>query len=109
MGSMLETDSDRLTLTLEDALEALRAHLPEISQRYGVKSLGVFGSVVRGEQGERSDLDILVEFASAPTFFRFIKMENYLSDLLGVRVDLVMRSALKPRIGERVLSEVVPV
>jgi predicted nucleotidyltransferase len=64
---------------------------------------------VRGEQEGRSDLDILVEFQSPPTFFRFIEMEDYLSQLLGVRVDLVMKSALKPRIGERVLSEVVSV
>jgi len=106
---MLETDSDQLTLTLEDALHTLRAHLPEICQRYGVKSLGVFGSVVRGEQKARSDLDILVEFTSAPTFFRFVEMEDFLSQLLGARVDLVMKSALKLRIGERVLSEVVSV
>ena len=106
---MQETDSAKLTVTLEDALHTLRAHLPEIYQRYDVKSLGIFGSFVRGEQEGRSDLDILVEFQSPPTFFRFIEMEDYLSQLLGVRVDLVMKSALKPRIGERVLSEVVPV
>lgn len=106
---MLETDSDRLILTLEDALETLRAQLPEINQRYGVKFLGIFGSFVRGEQEGKSDLDILVEFTSAPTFFQFVEMEDYLSQLLGVRVDLVMKSALKPRIGERVLSEVVSV
>ncbi len=106
---MREGDSDRLSFTLEDALQTLRAHLPEINQRYGVKFLGIFGSLVRGEQEGRSDLDILVEFQSSPTFFRFIEMEDYLSQLLGVRVDLVMKSALKPRIGERILSEVVPV
>ncbi len=102
-------DSDRLSFTLEDALQTLRAHLPEIYRHYNVKSLGIFGSFVRGEQEARSDLDILVEFTSAPTFFEFVEMEDYLSQLLGARVDLVMRSALKPRIGERVLSEVVSV
>ena len=106
---MQETDSAKLSVTLEDALHTLRAHLPEICQRYDVRSLGVFGSVVRGEQEGRSDLDILVEFTSAPTFFRFVEMEDFLSDLLGVRVDLVMKSALRPHIGKRVLSEVVPV
>ena len=106
---MQEGDSDRSNFTLEDALETLRAQLPEINQRYGVKFLGIFGSFVRGEQEGRSDLDILVEFTSAPTFFRFVEMEDFLSDLLGVRVDLVMRSALRPHIGKRVLSEVVPV
>ena len=106
---MQEMDSTKLSVTVESALHTLRAHLPEIYQRYHVKSLGVFGSVVRGEQEEESDLDILVEFTSTPTFFQFVEMEDYLSQLLGVRVDLVMRSALKPRIGERVLSEVVSV
>jgi len=106
---MQEGDSDRLSFTLEDALQTLRAHLPDIYRHYNVKSLGIFGSFVRGEQEGRSDLDILVEFTSAPTFFQFVEMEDYLSQLLGARVDLVMRSALKPRIGERVLSEVVSV
>jgi predicted nucleotidyltransferase len=54
---MQETDSARFSATLEDVLQSLRVHLPEIYQRYNVKSLGVFGSVVRGEQEEKSDLD----------------------------------------------------
>ena len=106
---MQETDSAKLSVTLEDALHTLRAHLPEIYQRYDVRSLGIFGSFVRGEQEGRSDLDVLVEFVSPPTFFQFVEMEDYMSQLLGVRVDLVMRSALRPHIGKRVLSEVVPV
>ena len=48
-----------------------------------------------------------MELSDAPGLFGFIEMEQYLSDLLGVRVDLVMKSALKPRIGKRILSEVV--
>ncbi len=104
---MRKGDSNRNGVILNEALRILRAHLPELQHRYGVKSLGIFGSVVRGEQGGSSDLDVLVEFTSPPTFFQFIEMEDYLGQLLGVRVDLVMKSALKPRIGERVLSEVV--
>ncbi|MDZ7292191.1 MAG: nucleotidyltransferase family protein [candidate division KSB1 bacterium] len=87
----------------------LRQHLPEICERYKVKSLGVFGSYVRNEQKKGSDLDVLVEFDRAPTFFEFIDLEDHLSNLLGVKVDLVMKSALKPAIGQRILSEVVPV
>jgi len=59
--------------------------------------------------GTRSDLDILIDFAQAPTFFQFIEIEDHLSALLGVKVDLVMKSALKPRIGERILQEVVSI
>jgi len=98
-----------MQVDLEEIRRALRAHLPELRERYGVKSLGLFGSYVRGEEGPRSDLDILVEFERAPTFFRFIELEDELSQLLGLKVDLVMKSALKPRIGERILAEVIQI
>lgn len=87
----------------------LRDHMPELETRYGVKSLGVFGSYVRSEQGEGSDLDVLVEFHELPSLFEFIRLEDYLGELLGVQIDLVMRSALKPRIGTYILEELVPV
>jgi uncharacterized protein len=95
--------------TAEEILAILRVELPEMRQRHGVRSLGLFGSVVRREARSNSDVDILVEFERAPTFFQFVALEDDLSKLLGARVDLVMKSALKPRIGERILSEVLPV
>jgi hypothetical protein len=84
----------------------LRQHLPLLRERYGVQSLGLFGSYVRGEAGPKSDLDLLVRFSRTPGLIRFVELENYLSDLLGLRVDLVMPEALKPNIGQRVLAEV---
>ena len=66
-------------------------------------------SYVKGKQTKDSDLDLLVEFYETPGLLRFIAMENYLSDMLGVKVDLVMKDALKPAIGKRILAEVVPV
>ncbi|MBI4493812.1 MAG: nucleotidyltransferase family protein [Chloroflexi bacterium] len=95
--------------TLEEVLGTLRAHLPELGERYAVKKLGVFGSYVRGQQRKRSDIDILVEFERAPTLFEFVDLQQHLGALLGVKVDLVMKSALRPAIGERILAEVVPV
>ena len=94
---------------LDKYTSAIREQLPELRQRFKVKSLGVFGSYVKGKQTEDSDLDLLVEFYETPGLLRFIAMENYLSDLLGVKVDLVMKDALKPAIGKRILAEVVPV
>lgn len=94
---------------LNDYLNELRAHMPELAQRYKVKSLGVFGSYVRGEQRKRSDLDVLVEFHEPPSLLKFIEMENYLSDQLGVKIDLVMKDSLKPAIGRNILREVVSV
>ncbi|WP_342765366.1 nucleotidyltransferase family protein [uncultured Methanomethylovorans sp.] len=68
--------------------------------------MGLFGSYVRGENTPESDLDVLVEFSRTPTIFRFVHLENHLSDSLGVKVDLVMKSALKPNIGKQILNEV---
>jgi uncharacterized protein len=94
---------------LEQLVAALTALLPELRERYGVIGLGVFGSYVRGEQTANSDLDLLVEFDPAVRFglLTYCELENALSDRLAVKVDLVMKTALKPRIGERILQEVV--
>ena len=94
---------------LSRLIEILRRNLPEITERYKIRSLGLFGSYVRAEQRRKSDLDILVEFHEAPSLLKFLELENRLSDLLGVKVDLVMKTALKPGIGQRILEEVVPV
>lgn len=90
-------------------LIVLRKHLPALAAQYRIKSLGLFGSYVRKEQKPMSDLDILVEFNEAPSLFEFIRLEHQLSALLGVKVDLVMKDALKPAIGKRILREVVPI
>ena len=86
--------------------EKLREQLPFLAVTYHVKSLGLFGSYVRKEQQDQSDLDILIEFHETPSLLKFIELENLLSDMLGVKVDLVMKDSLKPRIGQRILKEV---
>ncbi len=92
-------------------IHALQAHLPELRQAYGVRTLGVFGSHVRGEARADSDLDVLIEFDEQRpvSLFQFVELENRLSDLLGLRVDLVEKATLKPVIGRHILAEVVPV
>jgi predicted nucleotidyltransferase len=96
--------------TLSLLLDRLRALLPDLRVRYGVRSLGVFGSYVRLEQGPDSDLDLLVEFDDRPiSLFDFVRLENEVSDALALKVDLVEARALKPHIGQRILAEVVPV
>lgn len=74
-----------------------------------VKSLGIFGSYVRKEAKKSSDLDVLVEFHQAPSLLQFIRMEDELSEKLGIKVDLVMKKALKTHIGRRIMAEVIPV
>jgi predicted nucleotidyltransferase len=92
---------------LEEILTALRQHLPQLRDQYRVSSLGVFGSYARAEQGKRSDLDVLVEFEEAPTLLKLAALQRHLSELVGVKVDLVLKRSLKPAIGEVVLSEAV--
>jgi predicted nucleotidyltransferase len=87
----------------------LRKELPTLAARFGVASLGLFGSFVRRENRPGSDLDVLVSFVDPPGLFGFVELENHLSDLLGVKVDLVMREAMKPHLGQRVLAEIVAV
>ena len=102
---MVETKA----LNLERITNILKEHKEELKEKYGVKEIGIFGSYVKGEYKEKSDLDILVEFEEDAKIglLRFVNMENRLSELIGVKVDLVEKSALKPRIGRHILKEVV--
>ena len=90
---------------LDNIITKLQAELPKIKSQYNVTTLEVFGSYVRHEEKTNSDLDILVSFSKAPSLFKFIELEDYLSEILGVKVDLVMKSSLKPNIGRRIISE----
>ncbi len=79
----------------------------EILDKFAVKEMGIFGSTLTDEQSKNSDIDILVEFSRPVGFVHFMRLENYLSDLLQVKVDLVTKYALKPFIGEIILQEVI--
>lgn len=74
-----------------------------------MRSFGLFGSYVHGAARQASDIDLLVEFNRLPCFLRSIELEQHLSDLFGVKVELGMKEALKPSIGRRILSDVVPI
>jgi predicted nucleotidyltransferase len=94
---------------IKDVRQKIRNLKPIIRERYKVRTIGVFGSYVRGEAKEKSDLDVLVEFSEPISLLKFVELENFLSDSIGVKVDLVMKNALKPRIGKHILEEVVAV
>jgi len=93
----------------ERLVRILRDRMPELKDRYKVTSMGLFGSYVRQAQRKKSDLDLLVEFQEPPSLLTFLRLECDLSDLLGLKVDLVMKDALRPTIARRILSELVPV
>jgi len=85
----------------------IQSHKPELAEKYGVSEIGIFGSVVRGEAREDSDVDVLVEFDKPIGLIKFIGLEFLLQELLCVtKVDLVSRKALKPYIGQHILKEV---
>jgi uncharacterized protein len=93
--------------TLNEITEVLRAHSDEVKAHYHVKELGVFGSVVRGEQRKRSDIDILVKYEELPDLLEFIALERYLRKLLKKKVDLVEKDGIRPELREKILREVV--
>ena len=93
--------------TKEEILKILKDELPYLRNKFNVKSIGLFGSYVRDEQKDKSDVDILVEFSKPIGFFKFMELEEYLSKKLGVKVDLVTPDALKPMIKQQVMREVV--
>jgi len=97
------------TPSLKKILETLHQQIPLLAEHYGVERLEVFGSYVRDQQKKDSDLDILITYREVPTLLSFIALENYLSDTLGIKVDLVMKDSLKPKIGQRILREAIPV
>lgn len=88
--------------------QILQAQKPYLYQKYGVTEIGVFGSYVRGEQKADSDLDILVSLTDPPriSLLGLVGLQHYLSDLLGVKVDVALKGNLKKRIGRRILQEV---
>lgn len=89
--------------------DRLHQELPRLEEKYSVASLELFGSYVRGEETGQSDLDVLVTFHRVPGLLEFIRLEDHLSDLLGLNVDLVMKEALKPRVRDHVLREAIAV
>ena len=93
-------------LSKQDIKKILKEH-KDILNKYKVRTIGLFGSYVRGDQQDKSDLDILVEFESPVGFFKFLEIEEYLEEITGIKVELVTKKALKPRIGEYILREVV--
>jgi len=93
--------------SIEKIKKILLLHKQYLSDTYGVREIGIFGSYARKENTKSSDIDILVELEKPMGFFKFIRLEREVSELLGVKVDLVTKNALKPHIGQRILAEVI--
>jgi hypothetical protein len=93
--------------TLDEIRQVLSVQKKSLCEKYQITELGVFGSYARGEQTEASDVDILVDYEVAPTFIMLVELRDYLSDVFGLKVDIVTKNGLKSRIRDRVLSEAI--
>jgi uncharacterized protein len=91
------------------AIKIITEHREKLAKEFGVKSLALFGSVVRDEATPASDVDLLVEFDDRPVgLFHLSRTQHYLESILGVsRVDLVLRNSIKPALKERILREAI--
>jgi len=98
----------RTAITLEEVKKILKEHKAEVSRKYRVNEIGIFGSFVRGEQKRRSDIDILVEFEprNIPGLIKLIEMEMYLEKLLRKKVDVIIKSGIRPELKKIILKEV---
>ena len=92
---------------IEEIKKILSKNKIQFQSNFKVKEIGIFGSYLKSEQTKKSDLDILVEFESPVDFFYYLELEEHLTNLLGIKVDLVMKKALKPNIGRNILKEVI--
>ena len=93
-------------MTRAEAIQRLAAARPELAT-LGVRSLDLFGSVARGEAGPASDVDLLVDFDKPIGLFHFFRVQRRLEEILGCRVDLVMRDAVKRQLRDRIFAEAV--
>jgi len=82
--------------TFKEIEEIIQKNKKDLKDKYGLKEIGIFGSYVKDEQDGNSDIDILVEIERPMGFVKFIKLENHLSQILSIKVDLVTKKALKP-------------
>jgi predicted nucleotidyltransferase len=96
---------------LTEIKEVPQTEKPYLADNCGVTEIDVFGSYVRGEQRSDSDLDILIELVDPPriSLLGLVNPENYLSDLLGVKVQVAIKKNLKPYLSPYILREVVMV
>ncbi len=97
--------------TLADIRHLLALQKPFLRQKYGVIEIGVFGSYVRDQQRPDSDVDILIELERPPriSLLGLVELEDYLSEILGVKVDIAIKKNLRKRIGSHILQEVISI
>lgn len=95
--------------SVEELRTTIRRHQEFLAERYGVRVTGIFGSYVRGEQRERSDVDLLADITRPISLFELVGAEIYLSETLGVKVDLVPARNVREELRESIFAEAVAI
>jgi predicted nucleotidyltransferase len=104
--------SSKISQKLADYLlidETKEESIIRVCKKNDISFLGLFGSYARGEQKEESDVDFLASFSMRKSLLDLVRIEREMSNILGVKVDLVMKDTLKPRIKDRILNEAIPI
>ncbi len=96
-------------MSKQETLEILHALKPQLEAQFKVREISLFGSFVRGEQVETSDIDVLVEFSQDASFFDLVRLGNFLEEKFQRRVDVIPQESLRAEIRETVLRERVAV
>ena len=99
----------KIMSTLDEIRKIIRQHGSVLAERYGIAVVGVFGSYVRGEEKLKSDLDLLADILKPISLLELVGAEIYLSEVLGVKVDLVPKRSLREELKESILREAVAV
>jgi predicted nucleotidyltransferase len=94
--------------SFDEVKKTIEMYREELITKFKIKEIGIFGSYARGDQDETSDVDMLVDYSDDHiSLFDVLDLKYYLEELLGLKVDIVTREALKPVIGKHILNEVV--
>lgn len=92
---------------INEIISKLKELKPELEKNFSLTELGVFGSFVRNEQTDDSDIDILIDYKEGTSILTLGGLQYMLSEIFNTKVDIVMKKSLKKRIGEQILSEVI--
>jgi predicted nucleotidyltransferase len=95
--------------TVEEIQTIIRQHQDILAERYGVSIVAIFGSYVRGEQRRRSDLDLLADILRPVSLLELVGAELYLSEVLGVKVDLIPKRSVREELRETIFREAVAI
>lgn len=94
-----------MTPPISNIFNTLQTHKSLLMDEYNLSQIGIFGSYAHNSQTHSSDVDILIDVEKPMGLFKFVHLKNHLTELLGIPVDLVMKSALKPALSQRILQE----